>query len=71
MARSLDDVLSSVSDADRWKLDQEIDSRHLVRIADSMTVVEWEGVVADHLSLSKADQIDIRENYSNKPSGQR
>ena len=62
---------SFISDADRWKLDKEIDSQHLVRIADSLTVVKWEEVVADELRLSEADKISIRENYSNKPSGQR
>ena len=80
MAKSLHDVLSSVPDADRWKLDQEIDfenrnaigqviPQHLARIADSM--VEWEGVVADHLGLSAADRMDVRETYPNKPGLQR
>ena len=70
--RCLDDVLSSVPDADRWKLDQEIgvenrDDRghgHLDRIADSM--VGWEGEY--HLGLSEADQRNIRESHPNKPS---
>lgn len=81
MARSLDDVLSTVSDVNRWKLDQEIDFEnmddrglvihlHLDRIADSM--VEWGGVSADHLGLSsESDWRDIRERYPNKPSVQR
>ena len=70
MARSLEDVVSSVPDANRWKLDQEIDfehrdtrgqvtPHHLGRIADSMA--DWEGVVADHLGLSEADRSDIRD----------
>ena len=79
--RSFDDVLSSVPDAVRWKLDQEIadsehrDARgqvipqHLGRIAESM--IDWEGVIADHLGLSEADRSNIREKNHNKPSLQR
>ena len=78
MARSLDNVLSSIPDADHWKLDQDIDfenrddrghviPRHLERIADSM--VGWEGdLIADHLGLSEADRRNIRESHPNKPS---
>ena len=80
MARSLLNVLSSVPDADQWKLDQEIDfehrdvrgqviPEHLGRIADS--IVEWEGVLAYHLGLTEADTRDIRNTYPNKPSLQR
>ena len=80
MTRCLDAVLSSVSDANRWKLDQEIDfehrddrgqviPQHLGRIAESMT--DWEGVIADHLGLSEPDRSDIREKNLNRPSLQR
>ena len=80
MARSLENVLSSVPDANRWKLDREIDfehrdargqviPHHLGRIADSMT--DWEGAIADHLGLSETDRSDIREMYSSKPKLQR
>ena len=80
MARSLENVISSVSDANRWKLDKEIDFEyrdvrgqmiplHLGRIADS--IVEWEGVVADQLGLSGADRSHIREKCSRKPQLQR
>ena len=82
MARYLDvdAVLSSVSDVNRWKLDQEIDfehrndrgqvvPKHLGTIAESMT--DWEGVIADHLGLSEPDRNDIREKNLNRPSLQR
>ena len=80
MARSLDDVLSSISDANQWKLDQEIDfdhrddrgqviPQHLGRIAEAM--VDWEGVIADHLGLSEPDRSDIREKNPREPKLQR
>ena len=78
--RSLDAVLSSVPYANRWKLDREVDFEHmndrgqviplhLGRIAESM--IDWEGVIADHLGLSEADRRDIREKNLNNPSLQR
>ena len=80
MSRSLEDVLSSIPDATRWKLDQEIDFEHrdergqvipqyLGRIAESM--VDWEGVIADHLGLTEADRSVIREKNPSRPSLQR
>ena len=80
MSRSLEDVLSSIPDANRWKLDQEIDfehrdergqviPQHLGRISESM--VDWEGVIADHLGLTEADRSDIREKNPSRPSLQR
>ena len=80
MSRSLDDVLSSVPDAVRWKLDREIDfdhrdgrgqviPEHLGRIAESM--VEWEGVIADQLGLGEPDRSDVRKRNPNRPSLQR
>ena len=82
MARSLvlENVLSSVPDANRWKLDREIDfehrdakgqviPHHLGRIANSMT--NWEGVIADRLGLSETDRSDIKERCSSKPQLQR
>jgi hypothetical protein len=70
MSRSLEAVLSSVPDANRWKLDREIDfehrddrgqliPQHLGKIAESMT--DWEGAIADHLGLSEPDRSDIRD----------
>ena len=80
MARNLDDVVSSIPDVSRWKLDQEIDfehrdirgqviPEHLGRIADSM--VDWEGRIADLLGLSDVDRSDIRAKNLNKPKMQR
>ena len=80
MSRNLEDVLSSIPDANRWKLDQEIDfqhrdergqviPQHLGRIAESM--VDWKGVIADHLGLTEADRSDIREKNPSRPSLQR
>lgn len=77
--RSLSDILSSVPRANRWKLDKEIDfehktsagavSKHLGRIADSMTC--WEGAVADNLNLTGADRSHIRKKYHSEPKLQR
>ena len=80
MSGSLEDVLRSVPDANRWKLDQEIDfehrddrgqviPQHLGRIAELMT--DWEGVIADHLGLSGPDRSDIREESPREPKLQR
>ena len=79
VTRSLLDVLSSVPQAYRWKLDKELDfehrgstgvvSKHLGRIADSMT--GWEGAVADNLNLTEADRSDIKGNNHSKPNLQR
>lgn len=78
-SRSLSDILFSVPPANRWKLDKEIDfehkgstgvaSKHLGRIADSMT--HWEGAVADHLNLSVADRSHIRKKYESELNLQR
>ena len=80
MSRSLDAVLSSVPDANRWKLDREIDfehrdergqliPRHLGKMAESMT--DWEGAIADHLDLSEPDRSDIRDKNPRQPELQR
>ena len=80
MSRSLDAVLSSVPDANRWKLDREIDfehrdergqliPRHLGKMAESTT--DWEGAIADHLGLSEPDRSDIRDKYPRQPELQR
>ena len=80
MSKSLDDILFSVPDVDRWELDKEIDvehrdakgqviPHHLGRIAESMT--DWEGVIADHLGLSEPDRSDIRERNPREPKLQR
>ena len=80
MSRSLDAVLSSVPDANRWKLDREIDfehrdergqliPQHLGKMAESMT--DWEGAIADHLGLSEPDRNDIRDKNPREPELQR
>ena len=80
MSRSLDAVLSSVPDANLWKLDREIDfehrdergqliPRHLGKMAESMT--DWEGAIADHLGLSEPDRSDIRDKNPRQPELQR
>ena len=80
MSRSLDAVLSSVPDANRWKLDREIDfehrdersqliPRHLGKMAESMT--DWEGAMADYLGLSEPDRSDIRDKNPRQPELQR
>ena len=76
MARSLDDVVTSVSTDYGWKLDKEIDfehrdarghviPEHLGRIAESMT--DWEGAIADHLGLSEPDRNGIRQGHTGEP----
>ena len=76
----LTDILDSVPEANRWKLDREIDfehksvtgqtiPKHLGNIADTMT--NWDGTVADGLGLSDVDRSDIREKNSSKPAQQR
>ena len=80
MSISLEAVLSSIPDANRWKLDREIDfehrdergqliPRHLGKMAESMT--DWEGVIADHLGLSEPDRSDIRDKNPTRPNLQR
>ena len=39
-------------------------SRHLGQIADSMH--EWEGPIAEHLGLTRADVAAIKEEYPGK-----
>ena len=78
--RTLYSILSLIPDANWMKLDREIDyehrdargqiiPQHLGRIAESM--INWEGVIADHLTLSEPDRSDIKEKNLNKPSLQR
>ena len=72
-------ILASVPQANRWKLDKEIDFEHkfkgqtipkdLGKIAHSMT--EWDGAVADCLGLSDADRSDIKERNRSIPAMQR
>ena len=80
MSRSLDAILSSVPNANRWKLDREIDfehrdgrgqliRRHLGKMSESM--IDWEGAIADHLGLSEPDRSDIREKYPREPKLQK
>ena len=80
MARSLDELVASVSTVNRWKLDEEIDfehrntggqvvPKHLGGIAESM--INWEGTIADHLGLSEQDRSDIGERNIGKPELQR
>ena len=78
--RTLADFIASVPEANRWKLDKEIDfenkdirgrviPQHLGRIAAVMT--DWEDTVADQLSLTEADKSDVMERNHRKPALQR
>ena len=78
--RTLADFIASVPEANRWKLDKEIDfenrnirdcvtPQHLGRIAAVMT--DWEDTVADLLGLTDADKSDIMERNQRKPALQR
>ena len=78
--RRLPDLIASIPESNRWKVDREIDfentdvrgriiPQHLGRIASDMT--DWEGEIADNLGLTRADRADIIERYPRKPSLQR
>ena len=80
MATGLDEVIASVPTVDRWKLDEVIDAghrntqghvvpEHLGMIAN--LIINWEGTIADYLSLSEQDRSDIRERNIGKPELQR
>ena len=77
---SLVDMIASIPEVNRWKLDREIDFKnvdiygrtvpqHLVRIATDMT--DWEGSIADNLGLTDTDKADIMEMCHHNPSVQR
>ena len=78
--RRLADLVASVPEINRWKLDKEIDfenkdirgrliPQHLGQIAAVMT--NWEEDLAIALGLTAADQSDIVEKHSRKPGLQR
>lgn len=66
---TLEVIFSWVPGENQPKLDQAIDYRSLVQIADH--VLEWEGLVADGLRLSKVDRHDIRGENKDDPRQQR
>ena len=70
--RTLVDEIALIPEANRWKVDKEIDfentdfrgrmvPQHLGQIAAVMT--NWEGPIADYLGLSASDRADILERY--------
>jgi hypothetical protein len=79
--RRLADLISSIPESNRWKVDREIDfentdnrgrvtiPKHLGRIAEEMT--NWEGEIADFLGLTRADRADIMERHPQNPLLQR
>ena len=80
LQKRLADLVASVPEVNRWKLDREIDfenldirgrtiPQHLGRIAAEMT--NWEEDVAIYLGLTMADQADIVERNYRKPGLQR
>ena len=80
LQRKLADLVASIPETNRWKVDKEIDFEnvdiqgrtvplHLGRIADEMT--DWEGTIADFLGLTTTDRSDIMEKHFRKPSLQR
>ena len=78
--RKVAELVASIPEINRWKVDREIDYEnvdirgrtvpmHLGRIAAEMT--NWEDTIADLLELTGPDTADIMEKYSRKPSLQR
>ena len=76
----LADIIASVPQENRWKLDKQIHfenvnstgqivPKHLGKISESMT--NWEGAVADHLGLTEAERSDINGRNIQKPALQR
>lgn len=79
MSHRFKEFIASVPEANRWKLDKEIDfenkdtrgrviPQHLGRIASVMA--NWE-IMAPFLGLTEADVSDITEKYIRKPALQR
>ena len=73
-------LVASIPEANRWKLDKEIDYErkgsiggvvpyHLALIAKIMT--KWEEDIAIHLGLSQSDQDDILSKNPGRPVLQR
>ena len=54
---SLDAILSWIPEESQHKLYEPIEYKSLARISDH--ILEWDGAVADELSLSKIDRHDI------------
>ena len=74
------DLIASIPEVNRWKLDKEIDfenknvlghrvQQHLERIAAVMT--NWREDFATHLGLTLTDQSDIMERNHRQPGLQR
>lgn len=77
---TLDDVIDSIPETCRWKLNKEIDFehtdatgqvifKHIGIIASQMT--DWEHLVADELGLDEQDKYDILGRYQRNPVLQR
>ena len=78
--RKLAELVASIPESNRWKVDKEIDfentdtrhltvPKHLGQIAAVMT--NWEDTIADLLGLTATDTADIADKYFRKPSLQR
>jgi hypothetical protein len=78
--RTLIDLIASIPESNRWKIDREIDfenkdirgctvPQHLGQIAAVMT--NWEGTISDTLGLTVSERTDIVDKYARKPSRQR
>jgi hypothetical protein len=75
--RKMADLIASIPESNRWKVDREIDfeskrgldtvPQHLGKIAAVM--IDWECEIADNLRLTTAERADISEKI--KPSLQR
>ena len=76
----LSEIIGSIPESLRWKLEREIDfehtdvrgrvvPKHLGAIASFMT--DWQHTVADELGLSQVDTHDVLEKNHRKPVLQR
>lgn len=67
---SLDTVFSWIPEENQEKLDQPIEYRSLIQIADGL--LDWDGDVAMELGLNMpVDVHDIKEENQGKPKQQR
>ena len=53
----LDEIYSRIPEEQQHRLDEPVEFRHLANIAHH--ILDWEGTVADELSLSRIDCHDI------------
>lgn len=65
----LEEIYSRISKEQQKKLDEPVDFRDLANVAHYM--LDWEGPVADELSLSKIDCHDIKAEHKGDPKQQR